>query len=79
MTITNFKPHGISGRFEFATVDVTTGFLWWKRTETADIFRNRYGFVWKWAKDGTFTPDSQVEQLEQAYLAMLEYQNLCST
>lgn len=49
----------------YATVDVTTGTLWWKKTEPRDISRN-YGSCWFFVNDGRFTPGFQVENLVRA-------------
>lgn len=68
MKISNFKKIGESGclyfPITFAEVDVTTGALWWKKTERRKVFR-RHGF-WAWVDSGDFTPDFAVERLERA-------------
>jgi hypothetical protein len=55
MEIKNFRVnddyYGISPRR--AKIDVTTGALWWKRTETIDIFNSPLDGYWRSLKDGT--------------------------
>jgi hypothetical protein len=58
---------GPLNREYFAEVSVTTGFLWWKRTERRKIYRE--GGYWRFMDSGKFTPTLQVECLESAYRA----------
>ena len=51
-----------------ATVDVTTGFLYWKKTETVEVFKNYIG-NWFFTDTGKFTPDDVVEELARSYQA----------
>jgi hypothetical protein len=59
---------GPLNREYFAEVSVTTGFLWWKRTERRKIYRECIGF-WRFLDSGEFTPVLQAERLERAYRA----------
>lgn len=78
MKITNFRNYVTPGRekafvevFATATVDVTTGVLWWEKTETKDVAR-RVGGGWYFADTGRVAPKYLVEGLENAYLAEVE-------
>lgn len=62
--IRNFERHGrsaIDWKFT-ADVDVTTGFLWWKKTETKKVACKYAGF-WFFVDTGMFTPGSQMEAM----------------
>lgn len=52
----------------FAEVDVTTGALWWKKTERKEI-RREYAGSWHFVETGKFTPGHQAEELERAWKA----------
>lgn len=52
----------------FADVDVTTGLLWWKKTERKEI-RRKYAGHWHFVESGEFTPGVQAETLAQAWEA----------
>lgn len=52
----------------FADVSVTTGMLWWKKTERRKIYREYVGF-WYFVDTGEFLPQCQAEALERAYKA----------
>jgi hypothetical protein len=52
----------------FADVSVTTGLLWWKKTERRKI-RREYCGEWHFVDTGKFTPGSQAEELARAYAA----------
>ena len=58
----------------FADVSVTTGALWWKKTERRKI-RREYAGSWHFVDTGEFTPSFQAEQLERAYAAR---ESLCA-
>lgn len=49
-----------------ATVDVTTGFLWTKKTVTKEVFRGVLTH-WRFVDTGEYTPDYDVENLAKAY------------
>lgn len=77
MKITNFKRTGefstepnspLKALFvtELATVDVTTGFLWTKKTETKEVFREKLTF-WRFTETGEHTPGYVVEDLAKVY------------
>ena len=76
MKLTNFRCYERSGtsalnyRFH-AKVDVTTGVLWWKKTQECEIQR-RFADFWFFVADGTYTPGFQAERLEKAANARLE-------
>ncbi len=57
----------------FAQVDVTTGFLWFKKTTKKIIFRKYLGCLWRFMDTGQMTPDNQAEDLERAWRAMESY------
>jgi hypothetical protein len=59
------------GHFNYkytAEVDVTTGHLWWRRTERKKIFRER-GWYWFFVDTGEYTPGTEVEKLSRAWKA----------
>jgi hypothetical protein len=58
----------------FADVSVTTGALWWKRTERRKIWRE-YAGSWHFVDTGEFTPGFQAENLARAYAAR---ESLCA-
>ena len=49
-----------------ASVDVTTGCLWWRKTETRKVYQNHYSSFWRWLDSGKFTPGTEVETLADA-------------
>lgn len=53
----------------FAQVDVTTGSLWWKKTETRTINKPPAGVFWFFVDSGVFTPGYQAEMLFNAWEA----------
>lgn len=52
----------------FADVSVTTGVLWWKKTERRKI-RRAFAGAWHFVDTGKFTPGCQAEDLARAYAA----------
>ena len=58
----------------FADVYVTTGALWWKKTERCKI-RRKYAGSWHFVDTGKFTPGFQAEDLARAYAAR---ESLCA-
>lgn len=71
MKLSNFVMIYTSGKepLYLAEVDVTTGALWWKRTERKTIFKPKFSLYWSFLDSGEFTPDQQAEFLEKAYQA----------
>jgi len=73
MKLSNFDYHGKTGdsvtnyRFS-ASVDVTTGFLLWKKTITRHI--QKTGTYWFFEDTGRYTPGIQAETLTRAYEAI---------
>jgi hypothetical protein len=55
MEIGNFRLLEV-GAVKKGEVQVTTGFLWWKRTEWREVFLPEYSELWRWADTGEFTP-----------------------
>lgn len=53
----------------YATVDKTTGFLWWKKTKTVTVFNDEPSFYWKFLDTGEHTPGIEVEQMFISHLA----------
>ena len=73
MKFSNFKLEARTGaRYSdyvfFASVDVTTGFLFWKKTERKNISR-KIGDYWFFVENGKFTPGFQVEELARSWTA----------
>jgi hypothetical protein len=59
----------------FASIDVTTGFLWWKKTSRRSVSRTFAGYYF-FIDDGTPTPRFVVEKLEKAYFARKELEKV---
>lgn len=51
----------------YGTVDIITGFLWWKKTETKEVAAGIGGIVWYFPDTGDITPAFEVERLARAY------------
>ena len=73
MKFSNFKLTEMKGTTAinkefFATVDVETGVLFWKRKSTRKI-RRVYGGFWHFVDTGKYTPNYQVEDLARAWTA----------
>jgi hypothetical protein len=73
MKITNFRSMVHTGtsplNWEFsAVVDVTTGFLWWKKTKEREVSRKFCEF-WFFTDNGKLTPTFAVEDMERGYKA----------
>lgn len=73
MKLSNFKLTETKGKNALdlqysATVDVTTGFFFWKKTQTRTIRREYCGY-WHFADTGKYTPGSQAEELARAWTA----------
>lgn len=74
MKLSNFKlittkGRSIIDRMFYATVDVETGILWWKKKETKEIFKGQFNVFWAFRDSGDFTPGRQAEKLSRAYEA----------
>ncbi len=68
MKISNFKyTESNSYEFLYATIDIETGHLFWKKVTTEKIFKRR--LHWAFVKNGEFTPGRAVENLENALKA----------
>jgi hypothetical protein len=72
MKVSNFKitktiAKGIHGDLCFGEVDVTTGFLWWEKTEVKQIFKECY--YWRFLDTGEYIPLLALEALESVYRA----------
>ena len=74
MKLSNFKLVETRGKSPldwayYAEVDVTTGFLFWKKTNKAvTIFREYVGY-YRFLKGGKHTPGHQAEDLAAAWKA----------
>lgn len=71
MVLSNFRDYKTQGSRHptYAKVDLTKGFLWWKKTKTVDICKDAYTVFWFFVETGLFTPSIEVEELERSYLA----------
>jgi hypothetical protein len=77
MKITNFRNLIVKDSIATAQVDVTTGFWFWKKTETKVVVNKNVWTItgtvinvaWTWADTGKYTPDFEVEELHRAYQA----------
>lgn len=73
MKISNFNLDRTEGsspfdRIFFATVDVETGFLLWKKKSRRAI-RREYGSFWHFVDTGEFGPGHQIEDLARSFKA----------
>lgn len=73
MKLTNFKLLEVTGKSildykYYASVEVETGMLLWRKNTTRYISKSYVGY-WYFNDDGEFTPGNFVERLERAYKA----------
>ena len=68
MKLSSFAPTKSVDWDSFAEVDVTTGYLWWRKTARRAI-RRKDGGYWHFVDTGEFTPDYQAETLARAWEA----------
>lgn len=73
MKLSNFKLEKTEGKNAlnwkfFASVDVSTGFLFWRKTERRNICRH-YGDFYFFTDNGKYTPAYQAEALASAWTA----------
>ncbi len=73
MKISNFRGYSRTGEdcwsWEYmAVVDVTTGMLWWKKTEKR-VIRRRFAELWFFVSDGEYLPSGAGFRMERAYKA----------
>jgi len=73
MKISNFKFKGMTGtsaldKVFYATIDVQTGMLWWKKTQQMEIQR-KFGDFWFFVETGEYTPGLTVHELARSYTA----------
>lgn len=63
----------------FATINVTTGYLWWKKTQDLKISSTLGNTVWVFAATNRFTPGQVVENHVSALHleAQLSFYNYC--
>jgi hypothetical protein len=55
------------GTMIYCTVDVETGYLWWKKVSKRQVCKQEIN--WFFVDTGDFTPDYQMENLWRAYVA----------
>lgn len=74
MEISAFQLHEdrCTEEYTIASVIVTTGVLWWKKSKRREVFKKTYGIHWRFAATGDFTPDEKVENLYLAYMCFKE-------
>lgn len=73
MKISNFKFEKMDGitpldKVFWASVDVETGLLFWKKKERRRI-RRKYADGWCFVDNGEYVPSYQIESLARAYEA----------
>ena len=72
MRISNFRDFKEGGsvleKWEHATVDVTTGFWFWKKTVPRAVHR-KTGLDWRWFDDGKFVRRLKLHQLGKSHQA----------
>ena len=74
MKISNFRDYKKVGdnwntQMEYATVDATTGFLFWKKTKPMRVSKSYISSYWQFLGTGKFTPGYAVEELYDLYKA----------
>ena len=81
MKLSNFKlvekkdTGAISGSCSYkATVDVKTGFLFWKKIESKAICKTRHDVFWHFGDTGKYTPGFEVKNLVRVWNANNEQQ-----
>lgn len=78
MRISNFRNYTEAKselfRLRYAEVDITTGWLWWKKVESKKVYSEIV--CWKWMDSGEFTPEC-VSKLASAYLARTKLEEQC--
>lgn len=67
MKLSNFEMLDC-GTHKKAAVTVTTGMLWWKKTERREIAK-KFGGYWFFTDTGEFTPGFRAETLARAWEA----------
>ena len=79
MKITNFKDMHTVSPISYATITVTTGLLWWKKTVDKAIFRPNFCADWRFIDNGQFTPrHHDVNAMSVAYEARQTLSNALS-
>jgi len=75
MELSNFQLLESSplGTKKIASVDVTTGLLFWKKTESRKI--GKECAYWFFLENGEYCPDNQAEKLERVWSFRNEFKN----
>lgn len=78
MKLSNFEVVRVEGKTALdkrlhAVVDVTTGFLWWKKTVRRPIVR-RFTEPFRFVDTGEMPPDFQAEELERRHSAVTGFE-----
>lgn len=73
MKISNFRQYRSTDSFEYATVDVTTGILWFRKTEIGRRIGKCHGSLfWRFSDTGAPVPGDYVHDEYMAYLMSRE-------
>lgn len=67
MKYSNFQPVKQTDNYIHATVDITTGALWWKKTTTHRVAKYIESDNWRFTDLGDFTDGYEVENLAIAH------------
>ncbi len=78
MKLSNFQVVRVDGKTALdkklhATVDVTSGALWWKRTVNRPIVRE-YAGLFRFSDTGELTPGFEAEELQRRYSAVTGFE-----
>jgi hypothetical protein len=71
MKFSNLRITGSTEKYVFGTVAVTTGILWWKKTQDRGVFQPR-SFHWRWGDNGRMITDDALDNLFIAWKAQRE-------
>jgi hypothetical protein len=69
MKLINFRDVYDKGEYKFATVDIESGFLFWKKITAAKITKETWGSFWRFVDSGKYTPNHDAERLYAARCA----------
>lgn len=67
MKYSNFQLIKRTNNYTHATVDITTGRLWWKKTTTHRVAKYSASDNWRFTDLGVFTDGYEVEKLAIAH------------
>jgi hypothetical protein len=72
MKISDIQNIGSTTGYKFASVLVTTGYWFWRKSKRVKIYKENMSSYWRFMDSGEYTPDRDVEKLVSAYEAKKE-------